>query len=479
MINPISLRRAVRTLSAVAASGATAAFAGTVLPAVAMAQTTPPAATSDSTKGANSIVINRIVAVVNSEPITLSEVMDRVIKMRQRGGGPERPDSAQLADMQKTALQEAIDDLLLLQKAKAEKVEVAESDVQQASSDDFKEVRSKFATDAEFSRALRESGFGSIDEFKKTREDETRNAMIKRDLIGKMRQSGRIPAVNVTEAEVSAEYDRNKASLPQRPATASFRQIILPVEPSVESKRKSRAKIDSIAKELEARPQDFENVAKRESMDGSRELGGDLGWTRRGATVPEFERVIFALNPGIISPVVETAFGYHLIRVDRVQAAEVKARHILIKFQVDSTDEARAMKLADSVATAWRAGANYDTLSARFHDDKNQEARSIPDFEIATLPESYQKAIEGHKAGDIIGPFTIRDERNNFNKPVIVQMTEKKDAGDYTISELRQRLRANLTEFRSTRRFLDGLRADSYVWTLDPEKALVSDKKNQ
>lgn len=439
---------------------------------------TPPAAAvrSDTTKKTETLVINRVVAVVNTEPVMMSEIMDRVIKMRQRIQGPV--DSVAALALEADALQEAIDDLLLLQKAKVEKVEISASDVQEAASADFKEVRGKFASDAEFSRALRESGFGSIDEFRKTREDETRNAMVKRDLLGKMRQTGRIPAVNVTEAEVSAEYERNKAVLPKRQASASFRQIIFPVEPSVESKVKAKAKIDSIAKELETRPQDFENIAKRESMDGSKDLGGDLGWQRRGATVPEFDRVIFALNPGIISPVVETVYGYHLIRVDRVQAAEVKARHILIKFPIDSTDEQRAFKLADSVAKAWRAGANYDTLTEKFHDDKNQEQRSIPDFEVATLPTSYQTALGDHKTGDIIGPFTIHDERNNLNKPVVMQVTDRKEAGDYTINEVRQRLRSNLVDFRSTRRFLDSLRNEAYVWTLEPTRAAAADKKN-
>jgi len=455
--------------------GFAAAFGVIVAPVSALPAQVPPIAAAKSDSG-NTLVINRVVAVVNAEPVMLSEVMDRVIKMRQRVQAPM--DSAAMVELQAAALQEAIDDLLLLQKAKLEKVEIAEADVQQAAAEDFKEVRSRFGTDAEFARALRESGFGSIEDFRKTREDDARNAMTKRDLVGKFRQSGRIPAVNVSEAEVTAEYEKSKGVLPKREASASFKQIIFPVEPSPESKRKAKAKIDSIAKELEARPQDFENVAKRESMDGSRDLGGDLGWQRRGATVPEFDRVIFAMNPGLISPVVETVYGYHLIRVDRVQAAEVKARHILIKFPIDTVDEERAFKLADSVATAWRAGANYDSLSSNFHDEKNNEAHSIPDFEIAKLPVSYQTAIKDHKTGDIVGPFTIHDERNNIDKPVVMQITELKEAGELTLSEVRQRIRGDLTEFRSMRRFMDSLRSEAYVWTLEPVRTAPADKKN-
>lgn len=469
-MNPVSARRLV----SVALAATLSVLASSASPL--HAQTTGSAAPASDSANKNALVINRIVAVVNNEPVMLSEIMDRVIRMRQNI--KTDMDSAALAELQRAAVQDAIDELLLQQKAKVEKVEVSDTDVQQAANEDYREVRARFPSDAEFAQALRESGFGTIEEFRKSREEQTRDAMVRQNLLAKLHQSGRIPAVNVTEAEVTAEYERSKDVLPKRQASASFRQIIFPVVPSAESKRRAKAKIDSLATELEARPTDFESVAKRESMDGSRDLGGDLGWTRRGQTVPEFERVIFALNPGIISPVVETVYGYHLIRVDRVQSAEVKARHILIKFPIDSADETRAFQLADSVATAWRAGASYDSLTSEFHDEKNNEERSIPDLEIATMPVSYQTAIKDHKVGDIVGPFTIRDERNSVDKPVVLQITDLKEAGDYTIAELRQRLRANLTEIKSMRRFLDSLKREAYVWTLEPTQAAPGDKKN-
>ena len=452
-----------------------------LLPGAALsAQTTPApaaAATSDTARK-DALVINRIVAVVNDVPIMLSDVMDRAIRSRAESATP--PDSEQMVVLQTAALEDLIDEQVLLQKAKVEKIEIDEADVRQAVDSYMAEVRQRFQNnDAEFAKALKESGFGTIDDYRKGRADDMRNQMLQRDLMQKLKQTGRIPAVPVTEAEVTAEFERNKSTLPKRKASASLRQIIFPISPSEASKQRAKAKIDSIAKELETHPEDFENLAKRWSQDGSAPLGGDLGWHRRGDMVPEFDRVIFAMNPGIVSPVVETQFGYHLIRVDRVQPAEVKSRHILIKFTIDSTDEARALKLADSVAGAWRAGANYDTLAAKFHDDKNAEQRSVPDLPIDTMPLSYQTAVRGHAVNDIVGPFTIFDERNNVHKPVIIQITDLKEAGDYTIGEWRQRIRAQLTDYRSRRRLVDNLRAEAYVWTLEKPKARAADIKGQ
>jgi peptidyl-prolyl cis-trans isomerase SurA len=443
--------------------GAAASLCAASLLAAQGTKPTKATAVADTPTVTPGIMVNRVAAVVNTEPILMSKVMERVIRMRDPR--VPQPDSATLEGMIANAKQELIDDELLVQRAKQDKVEIIEGDLQSAVDAEVKDIRSRFGSDAEYERALKESGFGSIEAFRKDKEDEFRREFYKRDLIAKAKREGKITPVNPSEADVTAELERNKAQLAKKPATVGFRQIVFPITPSEASKERARAKIDSIRKELEAHPGDFESIAKRESMDpGSKELGGDLGWNRRGVMLPEFDRVMFALNPGVISPVVETSFGYHIIRVDKVQPAEVKARHILIQFKVDSTDEKRVMKVADSVATAWRAGENFDTLSAHYHDEANGEQRSVPDFARDSLPQTYHDAVMGHKVGDIVGPFTITDPQTKLHKPVVLQITKMEDVGEYSVSEMRQRIRQSLSDFQGTRRFLDGLRAQSYVW---------------
>jgi peptidyl-prolyl cis-trans isomerase SurA len=419
----------------------------------------------------STILVNRIAAVVNTEPILQSKVMERIIR---NGGARTQPDSAQLDSLIRITTQDLIDDELLVQRAKIEKVEVNEADLTAAVDGEVKDIRSRFPTEADYIRALKESGFGSIDDFRKDKEDEFRREFLKRDLLAKAKRDGKITPVNVSESDVTAELERSKDVLAKKPAAVGFRQIVFALTPSEASKRRAYLKIDSLRKELELHPQDFESIAKRESQDpGTKELGGDLGWNRRGRMVPEFDRVMFALNPGVISPIVETVFGYHLIRVDRVQQAEVKARHILIKFAIDSTDEKRVIKLADSVATAARAGANFDTLSAHFHDEAGGEERSMPDFTRDSLPVSYHDAIMGHKAGDIVGPFLISDPATGLHKPVVLQLTKVEEVGQYSVTEMRQRIRSNLSDFRGTRRYLDGLRSQAYVWVYEEPKSVA------
>jgi len=195
---------------------------------------------------------------------------------------------------------------------------------------------------------------------------------------------------------------------------------------------------------------------------GTKQLGGDLGWNRRGSgLVPEFEQMMFALRPGEVSPVIETAFGYHIIRVDRVQAAEVKARHILIAPQIDSTDVAAAAAEADSVAAQWRRGVAYDSLVAKHHDPTEEKGVLQP-FPRDSLPASYIGALAGTKAGDITAPFELANPRGQ-PKFAVLQVVTATDAGEYKESEIRDQIRAQLSEERSIRQLLDEMRKKTYV----------------
>ena len=427
-----------------------------VLAPVALAAQVP---TTPVRPASTSLPIDRVVAVVGTQPVLWTDVLTAVNQRRSQG--MQLPtDSAGQAVLARGVLSELVDEEILVQKAKEMKLEVLDADVSAAADRQIKGVRGQFKSDEEYRTELRNAGLGTAEEYRKSLIEQYRRQQMQQKAFAELRK--RAKPVNVTEEEITAAFEKSRAALQKRPATVTFRQIVVAPKASAEAKAKAKARADSLLAEIK-KGGDFEQIAKRESMDpGTKQLGGDLGWNRRGSgLVPEFEGVMFALRPGDVSPVIETAFGYHIIRVDRVQAAEVKARHILIAPVIDSADVARARVEADTVAAQWRRGASYDSLVVKHHD-ATEEKGVLQPFPRDSLPASYQTALTGAKANDITSPFQLVNPRG-APKYAVIQVVTATDAGEYDQAQIREQIRAQLADERSIRALLDDLRKQTYV----------------
>lgn len=432
-------------------------FLLTAAPALG-AQVTPPAPAAAAQPALARIPIDRVVAIVGTQPLLWSDVLT-FINQQRAAGLTLPPDSAGQAAFARDALNQLIDEEILVQKAHEMKIEVTESDVNRTVDEQIKRVHDQFKTEEEYKAELRNAGFGTPEEYRRTLYTQFYRRSLQQRVFPDLQKTAH--ARNVGEAEVEEAFQKNKEILNRQPATVTFRQVVVAPKPTAEQKARARAKAESLLVEIK-KGGDFEQIAKRESMDqASKPTGGDLGWNRRGAMVPQFERMMFALNPGQISPVVETAFGYHIIRVDRVQAAEVHAHHILIMPEIDSADITRARVQADSIAKAWREGANFDSLVVKFHDPAEEKGILQP-FVRDSLPASYGTAIAGKKAGDITEPFELKGP-TGASKFAVVQLVTVNEAGQYVESEVRDRIRQQLIAERATRQLLDDLRKHTYV----------------
>jgi peptidyl-prolyl cis-trans isomerase SurA len=403
--------------------------------------------------------VDRVVAIVNKEPILWSEVMQAYAEQRARGR-PEPPDSAGQMAVAREILNLLIDDELMVQRAREMGIEVDDAQLRPQVDQQIAQIRQNFASEDELRRALTEAGFANLEEYRRLTMDAARRTALQQQLMGRLRQEKLLPAVSVSEQEITDAFEGARGSLGQRPATVTFRQIVIPPRPSDAAKAAARAKADSILAELRAGAE-FEQVARRESMDPvSRELGGDLGWARRGVMLPTFEYWLFGLQPGQLSPVFETLLGYHILRVDRVQPAERKSRQILIRPAIDSADVANTRALADSVAGLLRSGAPFDSLAAEYHDFIEERNFPTP-VAIDSLPESYRQAFADRSSGEVVPPFPIGDSTQP--KFVVAQLQTVLEAGEYSADDFRQRIREQLTQEKAIRAWLDQLRRRSYV----------------
>lgn len=123
-------------------------------------------------------------------------------------------------------------------------------------------------------------------------------------------------------------------------------QEAIQADPSIDAQAKKRA--EDVKKQLKSDGSNFADLAKKHSEDTSASQGGDLGFAGKGKYVPEFETAAFSLvNPGDISGLVKTQFGYHIIQLVEKKGEEVRVRHILIKtkdFQAWLEDQKKGIK---------------------------------------------------------------------------------------------------------------------------------------
>lgn len=417
------------------------------------------------------VLLNGIVAVVGDQPITRIDLRERYLeKLQQKQFDPPTSDSMAFAQYRET-LSDMVDEELLLQKAKDLKIEIADADITPMIDRQVAQVRSQFPTEAEYRAALIKGGIGTPEEYRRFLIDSYRRQATLDKVIKQLTDSSRIVPVVVSENEIEAEFKRSKPYLGPRPPTVTFKQIVIMPQPTAAAKEAARVKAESLLAQIKAGA-NFEQLAKRESMHlQSKDQGGDLGWARRGDNVPEFERWLFgtpfqaALAPGQISPVFETALGYHIVRVDRVQGPEVSSHQILIMPKIDSADIARTAKLADSVGKLLKAGASFDTLAKKYHDYAGKEETGIlTPYPRDSLPTSYQKALTGAKPGDVV-TFQINGsaQRPDIPKFVVAQMLTVDQGGEVTLNEARAAIRSELAQRGGVRRYVDSLKKQTYV----------------
>lgn len=407
------------------------------------------------------VPLDRIIAVVGDQVITQYDLQERMLAMQQQPGFKPPQNQAEFSKLALELINQLIDEEALVQKAAELKVEVTDQELSANVDRQVREIRSRFTSDQEFRAELQKAGLGTPEEYKRFLIDQMRRGELQRRAVSKLRQDGKLPPVSVSQAEVEEAFNRSRASLPRRPATVTFRQIVVAPRPTPAAREAARQKAESLLAEVKGGTE-FERVAKRESADSVSALqGGDLGWARRGAMVPEFERWMFSLRPGDLSPVIETGHGFHVIRVDRVQPGEVKSRHILVKPKLDSADISRARVEADSVAKRWRSGVPFDSLVKQHHDPLEETSILTPIPRDTALPPSYREAFAGRKANETV-IFPIAGP-GGVPKFVVAQLVTVDEGGEYTLSDLKERVRQQLSEEASYRRLLDGLRKELYV----------------
>lgn len=403
--------------------------------------------------------VDRVLAVVGDSVVLMSEVLNREEQMRLAGLPVPQPGTPEVATFRRQVLDELVNSQLILQAAAQDTLLSVDEDlVEDSVQNRFSQVEDGYATRAEMEADLQRDGL-TAQAYREMLRDQIRQSM----LVGLyVQRYGGDGAVEVTEEEARERFESGRGDLQQRPATVTFKQFVLAVAPSDSSVAEARSRIEGLL--ARARDgEDFAELAMEHSEDpGSAPAGGDLGWFRRGAFVDEFEDAAFELLEGNVSDVVETPFGFHIIKVERVRFAERQGKHILIRPRTEPGDLARARALAEELADQAET-EDFQALVDEHHSATLlPDSATIPRNQIAqALPPAYLSALSGRAAGEVVGPvqFTFRDEEYF----AVVKILDTREAGSYAFEDLAPQIRSTLVRQKRMEALIEGLRAKAYI----------------
>ncbi|GAB3528866.1 peptidylprolyl isomerase [Pontibacter brevis] len=180
--------------------------------------------------------------------------------------------------------------------------------------------------------------------------------------------------VTVTPKEIKKYFNNIPAdSLPYFSSEVELGQIVKHATVSKTQKQAAREQLEALRNRILA-GEDFATLARQYSQDpGSAQAGGELGFFKKKELVPEYEAAALRLEPGGISNVIESQFGFHLIQLIQRRGQEFNTRHILIKPATATVDIQEAVTALDSIRTKILNDSllTFPKAAKEYSDDKN------------------------------------------------------------------------------------------------------------
>ena len=333
-------------------------------------------------------MIDRIVAVVDKEIITESELQERVNFVALQN----RLDAAK-PELKSQILDAMVAEKLILAQAIIDSVEVTDDQVNQALDQQIQNIIRQLG-----SAERVEQYYGKpINRIKR----EFREEMRKQLLVQRVRQS-REAAISVSRREVEEFFTTFRDSLPRVPEefTLSHMFMIPKADTSIElqTRKKLQAILDSIHT-----GGSFEDFAKRYSQDGSATGGGDLGWVRRGDFVREFEEVVFSLKENDISNILKTQYGLHIIQLVDRRGESVRARHILLKVEKGAASDSITVQQLRALRERALKGESFSDLAKKYSEDEETKTLGgdLGQLTADQLTPDFASVVKDLKEGEI------------------------------------------------------------------------------
>ena len=358
-------------------------------------------------------VIDKTIAVIGNEMITISQLEEEVQMMRAYGMLSDKSGRCEI-------LEQMMASKLFLMQARVDSIAVNNDVVESELRNRLDNVRTQLGGDEGVEEYFKKPLHKLRQEWREAITDQTMTQQMQQEIAKKVPE--------LTPYDVQKYLDGvDKADLPMVPVKYQLSQIsIYPDRDAANMAVKERL---LAIRERIINGEKFSTLARLYSQDpGSARKGGELGMASKSIFWPAFSDAAMALKAGVVSQIVETPDGFHIIEVLEKKGDMFNARHILLKPEYTSDDRDKAFHTLDSLKTELQKGEVPFELVARFY---SQDAATRTNggqmadpmtgssyFEIDQLKPQDYAAIKDLKEGEISAPVESLDNEGRSGNTV-------------------------------------------------------------
>lgn len=357
-------------------------------------------------------IVESIAAVVGNEVVYLSEIEGQVVQLKA-----ER-DPTPVGELRCRVFEDQLIQKLFLDQARIDSIEVSpenvESDLNSRLTEYIRRAGSEQALETYFNKSMAEIR-------KDLRE------MLTNQYIVQETQATIAQGITVTPDEIRKYYNSiPRDSLPLVPRKVQL-SIITVEPPDMES---SKAEVRQRLLDLRSRiinGESFSTLAVLYSEDpGTAPRGGELGFMTRGELAKPYAEAAWSLKKNVVSKIVETEFGFHIIQLIERKGDMVNSRHILMKPKLSIEQTEWAILKLDTIAGIIRSDSlTFERAALRYSSDKATRANGgkmvsenpserVNWLTLDELPREINLVVRDMKLGEISEPFRTTDPRGNY-----------------------------------------------------------------
>ena len=412
-------------------------------------------------------VVDKTIAVVGNEMIMISDLEEEVAMMRAYGMMSDKKGRCEI-------LEEMMASKLFLMQARIDSLAVNNDMVEGELSNRLDMLKTNLGGEEEVVKQFGKPIYKLRQEWREAIEDQTLTQQMQQEIASKIPE--------LTPYDVQQYIDRtDPADLPMVPIKYQLSQIC--IYPDREAANLAVKERLLAIRERIINGEKFSTLARLYSQDpGSSRKGGELGMASKSIFWPAFSDAAMSLKPGVVSQIVETPDGFHIIEVIEKKGDMFNARHILLKPEYSSEDREKGFHVLDSLRTELANDAVTFELAARFYSEDpatrtNGGQMADPNtgssyYEIDQLKPQDYAAIKNLKEGEISEPFESLDNEGRDGNLVykiikvdkIIPAHPASFSNDYTL--LLQQAKQEL-QMKAIDDFIDSKIKDTYI-VIDP-----------